>query len=58
MGGHTGDGEPSAGHRALVDLERAGKLRAIVTQNIDGLRWVDGHIRLPFARGHPNAPKG
>ncbi len=50
--------EPSPGHRALVDLERAGKLRAIETQNIDGLHWVDGHIRLPFARGHPNAPKG
>jgi NAD-dependent deacetylase len=29
--------EPSAGHRALVDLERRGKLLALLTQNIDGL---------------------
>ena len=29
--------QPNAGHRALVALERAGKLRAVVTQNIDGL---------------------
>ncbi|HEX6077590.1 MAG TPA: Sir2 family NAD-dependent protein deacetylase, partial [Micromonosporaceae bacterium] len=26
---------PNPAHRALVDLERAGRLRAIVTQNID-----------------------
>src|SRR5689334_21835369 len=29
--------EPNDGHRALVDLERAGRLRGLVTQNIDGL---------------------
>ncbi|MDQ4084588.1 MAG: NAD-dependent deacetylase [Actinomycetota bacterium] len=34
--------EPTAGHRALVDLERAGRLRAIVTQNIDGLHQKAG----------------
>jgi NAD-dependent deacetylase len=34
--------EPNAGHRALVDLERAGRLRAIVTQNIDGLHQRAG----------------
>ncbi|MFB9833679.1 SIR2 family NAD-dependent protein deacylase [Actinoallomurus acaciae] len=34
--------EPNAGHRALVDLERAGRLRAIVTQNIDGLHQKAG----------------
>jgi NAD-dependent deacetylase len=33
---------PNAGHRALVDLERAGTLRAIVTQNIDGLHQSAG----------------
>ena len=33
---------PSAGHRALVELERAGKLRALITQNIDGLHQVAG----------------
>ncbi|HEX6872583.1 MAG TPA: Sir2 family NAD-dependent protein deacetylase, partial [Micromonosporaceae bacterium] len=33
---------PNAGHRALVDLERAGHLDAIVTQNIDGLHQRAG----------------
>jgi NAD-dependent deacetylase len=36
------DAEPNAGHRALVDLERSGRLRAIVTQNIDGLHQRAG----------------
>ncbi len=34
--------EPNAGHRALVDLERQGRLRALVTQNIDGLHQAAG----------------
>jgi NAD-dependent deacetylase len=34
---------PNAGHRALVDLERAGKLHALVTQNIDGLHQLAGN---------------
>jgi NAD-dependent deacetylase len=34
--------EPNDGHRALVGLERAGRLRAIVTQNIDGLHQRAG----------------
>ncbi|HEY0543604.1 MAG TPA: Sir2 family NAD-dependent protein deacetylase [Actinoallomurus sp.] len=34
--------EPNAGHRALVDLDRAGRLRAIITQNIDGLHQKAG----------------
>ncbi len=33
---------PGAVHRACVDLERAGKLNAIVTQNIDGLHTMAG----------------
>jgi NAD-dependent deacetylase len=33
---------PNPGHRALVDLERSGRLRAIVTQNIDGLHQAAG----------------
>jgi NAD-dependent deacetylase len=36
---------PNPGHRALVELERRGKLRALVTQNIDGLHWRAGHSR-------------
>ncbi len=34
--------EPNDGHRALVALERARRLRAIVTQNIDGLHQRAG----------------
>jgi NAD-dependent deacetylase len=33
---------PTPAHRALVDLERDGRLRAIVTQNIDGLHQAAG----------------
>ncbi|MGH3749303.1 MAG: SIR2 family NAD-dependent protein deacylase, partial [Micromonosporaceae bacterium] len=33
---------PNAGHHALVELEQAGRLRAIVTQNIDGLHQRAG----------------
>lgn len=29
--------EPNAGHRALVSLERRGKLDTLITQNVDGL---------------------
>lgn len=35
--------QPNAGHRALVALERRGKLHALVTQNIDGLHVRAGH---------------
>src|SRR5262245_31944800 len=28
---------PNSGHHALADLERAGRLHALITQNIDGL---------------------
>ena len=34
--------EPNTGHRALVSLERRGKLHALVTQNIDGLHQRAG----------------
>ena len=34
--------EPNAGHHALVDLERTGRLRALITQNIDGLHQRAG----------------
>jgi NAD-dependent deacetylase len=35
--------EPNAGHRALAELERAGKLHALITQNIDGLHQKAGN---------------
>ena len=34
--------EPNAGHRALVELERAGNLHLLVTQNVDGLHRAAG----------------
>lgn len=34
--------KPNAAHRKLAELERAGKLKAVVTQNIDGLHQVAG----------------
>lgn len=36
------DAEPNAGHRALVELERSGRLDTLVTQNIDGLHQKAG----------------
>ncbi|GAA3161597.1 NAD-dependent protein deacetylase [Blastococcus jejuensis] len=39
---HDADPQPNAGHGALVDLERQGRLRALVTQNIDGLHQAAG----------------
>ncbi len=35
--------EPNAGHRALEALERAGRLHALITQNIDGLHQKAGN---------------
>ena len=53
--GHTGDfyrfyrdkmlcldAKPNAAHQKLAQLERAGKLKAVVTQNIDGLHQMAG----------------
>ena len=37
------DARPNAAHRALFALEKAGKLRGIVTQNIDGLHKRAGN---------------
>lgn len=36
------DAQPNAAHLFLADLERAGKLTAVVTQNIDGLHQKAG----------------
>jgi NAD-dependent deacetylase len=33
---------PNAAHRALAELERAGRLSAVITQNIDGLHQAAG----------------
>lgn len=34
---------PNAGHRALVELERQGRLGLLVTQNVDGLHQLAGN---------------
>jgi NAD-dependent deacetylase len=34
--------EPNVGHRALVSLERSGRLHTLVTQNVDGLHQAAG----------------
>ena len=36
------DGKPNAAHCKLAELEQKGKLRAVVTQNIDGLHQAAG----------------
>ncbi len=36
------DAQPNAAHRKLAELERAGKLKAVITQNIDGLHQLAG----------------
>ena len=35
--------QPSDGHRALAKLEASGKLKALITQNIDGLHQLAGN---------------
>ncbi|MFO1351742.1 MAG: Sir2 family NAD-dependent protein deacetylase [Gammaproteobacteria bacterium] len=35
--------QPNAGHLALLELERRGKLHTLITQNIDGLHLTAGH---------------
>lgn len=37
--------EPNAVHRAVVDLERSGRVELVVTQNIDGLHAAAGTTR-------------
>jgi NAD-dependent deacetylase len=38
----AGERQPNPGHRALVDLERTGRLDTIITQNVDGLHQLAG----------------
>ena len=46
---------PNAGHLALVDLERAGRLAGIVTQNSDGLHLLAGSSPELVHEAHGNA---
>lgn len=38
--------KPNAAHRKLAELEKAGKLKAVVTQNIDGLHQAAGSQKV------------
>ena len=49
--------EPNPGHRALVDLERRGKLHALITQNIDGLHQRAGTSPQLVIEVHGNLHK-
>jgi NAD-dependent deacetylase len=40
------DAQPNPAHRALVELERRGNLRAVITQNTDGLHQQAGSSRV------------
>ena len=40
------DAKPNAAHKALAELERLGKLTAVLTQNIDGLHQAAGSKRV------------
>ncbi len=46
--------QPNSGHRALVELERRGKLHVLVTQNIDGLHQRAGNARDRVVEVHGN----
>nr|CAA9321948.1 MAG: NAD-dependent protein deacetylase of SIR2 family [uncultured Nocardioidaceae bacterium] len=43
---HMGGAEPNDGHRALVELERLGAVRGVITQNVDGLHTRAGSERV------------
>lgn len=45
---------PGRGHRALTRLEQAGRLRAIITQNIDGLQQAAGFPSEKLIELHGN----
>jgi NAD-dependent deacetylase len=45
------DAEPNDGHRALADLEERGLVRAVVTQNVDGLHQRAGSREVVEVHG-------
>src|SRR6186997_2379743 len=48
---------PNRGHQALADLERAGRLHALITQNIDGLHQRAGNSPGLVIEVHGNLHK-
>lgn len=45
------EAEPNAAHKKLAELEAAGKLQAVITQNIDGLHQKAGSRRVLEVHG-------
>ena len=48
------DAKPNGAHYALAQLERQGKLRAVITQNIDGLHQMAGSRNVLELHGSEN----
>jgi NAD-dependent deacetylase len=46
------DAAPNSAHTALAQLEQVGRLRAVITQNIDGLHQRAGSRRVIELHGH------
>lgn len=46
-----GEAEPNDGHRALAELEQRGWIRAVVTQNVDGLHARAGSRQIVEVHG-------
>ena len=44
--------QPNAGHHALVELERVGILRCVITQNVDGLHEKAGKRQTCYPRSY------
>ena len=42
---------PNSGHRALAELERSGRLRGVITQNVDGLHRAAGQATVVDLHG-------
>jgi NAD-dependent deacetylase len=54
MADQFGDAKPGRGHRALASLYRAGKVPAVVTQNIDNLHQASGFAPDDVVELHGN----
>ena len=54
MADQFGDARPGRGHRALASLYRAGKVPAVITQNIDNLHQASGFSPQHVVELHGN----
>ena len=48
---HVTGASPNAGHRAVAALERAGLVRGVITQNVDGLHQAAGAVAVTELHG-------